>query len=178
MKAYKYRVYPSKAQAIEINEQIEFCRKIYNHLLALKKLAYKEFRADLNRKHLYSEIKGKTKTHSQVIQNTADRLDKGFKNFFRRVKAHEKEKGFPRFKKFGSYSSLTLPQITNQENINKKTYFPKIGWINTKYHRPITGTAKTLTIKKAKSNKYFDTVVCNNTEKTNKTTTNKEVGLD
>ncbi|MCD6230007.1 MAG: helix-turn-helix domain-containing protein [Candidatus Diapherotrites archaeon] len=58
MKAYKYRVYPSKAQAIEIDNQIEFCRKTFNELLSLKKLAYNQYRASLGRKHLYSEVKG------------------------------------------------------------------------------------------------------------------------
>jgi len=36
--------------------------------------------------------------HSQVLQNVAVRLDLAFKAFFRRVKAGEKESGFPRFR--------------------------------------------------------------------------------
>ena len=178
MKAYKYRIYPSKAQAIEINNQIEFCRVTHNKLLALKNLAHKQYNVSLGRKHLYSEVKGTTETHSQVVQNVADRVDKGFKNFFRRVKTNARKKGFPRFKKFGTNKSITMPQVNNPKNIGKKTFFPKIGELNTKYHRPITGIAKTLTIKKTKTNKYFVTVVCANPTSNNKTTTSKEIGLD
>jgi len=48
--------------------------------------------------------------------------------------------------------------VVNPRKIGKKTYFPGIGWLNTKYHREIGGTPKTLTVKKAKSGKYFVTV--------------------
>ncbi|MCD6230230.1 MAG: transposase [Candidatus Diapherotrites archaeon] len=178
MKAYRYRVYPSKAQATEIDKQIEFCRKTFNELLALKKLAHNQYNANLGRKHLYSEVKGTKETHSQVVQNVADRVDKGFRNFFRRVKENARKKGFPRYKKFGANRSITMPQVNNPENIGKKTFFPKVGWLNTKYHREITGNAKTLTIKKAKTGKYFATVVCANPTDNKKTTTDKEVGLD
>ncbi|MCK4884187.1 MAG: helix-turn-helix domain-containing protein [Candidatus Diapherotrites archaeon] len=123
MKAYKYRIYPSKAQAIEINNQIEFCRVTHNKLLALKNLAHKQYNVSLGRKHLYSEVKGTTETHSQVVQNVADRVDKGFKNFFRRVKTNARKKGFPRFKKFGTNKSITMPQVNNSKNIGKKNLF-------------------------------------------------------
>ena len=161
MKAYKYRIYPAKEQAIAIGKNIESCRQLYNELLSLKKKAYKKDKTSLTRFDLTKKTRGKNKeVHSQVSQNVADRIDKAYKNFFARVKRGEKEKGFPRFKKYGVYSSITLPQITSPEKIGKKTYFPKIGWLNVKYHRPITGTPKTLTIKKAKSGKYFITVSC------------------
>jgi putative transposase len=161
MKAYKYRAYPTKKQAIAIDKNIEQCRQLYNELLSLKKEAYEKNKKSLTRFDLIKKTKGKNKeAHSQVSQNVADRIDKAYKNFFARIKRGEKEKGFPRFKKYGVYSSITLPQITNSNKIGKKTYFPKIGWLNVKYHRPITGTPKTLTIKKAKSGKYFITASC------------------
>jgi len=162
MKAYKYRIYPTKTQAGEIDLQIEKSRQLYNTLLGLKKDAYKQQGISLSRKDLYKQTKDNQSIHSQVRQNVADRIDKAYKNFFARIKRGEKEKGFPRFKKYGRYSSITFPQITNPEKIGKKTYFPKIGWLNVKYHRPITGTPKTLTIKKAKSGKYLITVSCAN----------------
>jgi len=160
MKAYKYRIYPTKEQAIAIDQQIETCRQLYNKLLALKKDAYKKDKISLSRKDLHKQVKGNKEVHSQVSQNVTDRIDKAYGNFFARIKRGEKEKGFPRFKKYGTYQSITLPQIVNPKKIGKKTYFPKIGWLNVKYHRPITGTPKTLTIKKAKSGKYFITIAC------------------
>ncbi len=178
IKTYKYRMYPTKKQAKAIDETIEKCRLLYNELLALKKEAYKRDKTSLSRKDFYRQVKGNKEMHSQVSQNIADRIDKAYRNFFARIKKGEKEKGFPRFKKYGIYASISLPQITNQENIGKKTYFPKIGWLNTKYHREITGTPKTLTIKKAKSGKYFITVCCEGVANQPIKTTDKAVGID
>jgi len=178
MKAYKYRIYPTKVQAVTIDENIEDCRQLYNALLGLKKDAYKKDKVSLSRKDLYKQVKGAKNIHSQVSQNVADRIDKAYKNFFARVKQGERKKGFPRFKKYGKYDSITLPQIINPQNIGKKTYFPKISWLNTKYHRPITGIPKTLTLKKAKSGKYFITICCEGAISEPINTTNKKVGID
>ncbi len=178
MKAYKYRVYPTKKQITEINLQIEKSRQLYNKRLALKKDAYKNKGINLLRKDLYKQVKGNNEMHSQVSQNIADRIDKAYKNFFARIKNCERKKGFPRFKKYGTYNSITLPQIFNQNNIGKKTYFPKIGWMNVKYHRVLQGTPKTMTLKKAKSGKYFITVCCDNVPKERIKVGNGKVGID
>ncbi len=178
MKAYKYRAYPTKEQASEIDLQIEKGRLLYNELLALKKDAYKNEGVSLSRKDLYKQVKGNKETHSQVSQNVADRIDKAYRNFFARIKRGERKKGFPRFKKYGAYNSITLPQITNPDNVGKKTFFPKIGWLNVKYHRAIQGTPKTMTIKKAKSGKYFITVSCADVPKERIKVGDGEVGID
>ncbi len=179
MKAYKYRTYPTKEQATAIDLQIEQCRQLYNELLSLKKDAYKKDKTSLSRFDLIKKTKGKNEeTYSQVSQNVADRINKAYGNFFARVKRGEKEKGFPRFKKYGVYSSIALPQIVNPKKIGKKTYFPKIGWLNTKYHSPITGRPKTLTIKKAKSGKHFITISCANPTTERLKHGKGEVGID
>jgi len=177
-KTYKYRVYPSRQQAKAIDETIEKCRLLYNKLLALKKDVYKKDGLSLSRKDLYQQVRGNKEMHSQVSQNVADRIDKAFKNFFRRVKHGARKKGFPRFKKYGPGRSITLPQVVNPKKIGKKTYFPGIGWLNTKYHRSIEGTPKTMTIKKAKSGRYFLTVCCDNVPKEAMGTGSGEVGVD
>jgi putative transposase len=178
MKAYKYRIYPTNVQAVAIDANIESCRQLYNKLLNLKISAYEKEKKRLSRFDLNKRIKGTVGLHSQVCQNVSNRIDKAFRNFFARIKRNEKEKGFPRYKKYGKYSSITLPQIANPKKIGKKTYFPRIGLINTKYHRPITGTPKTLTIKKSQSGKYFITVCCDGAENAPIKTTSKEVGID
>jgi len=177
-KTYKYRMYPSKAQGKAIDETIEKCRQLYNELLALKKDAFKQKGVNLCRKDLYGQAKGIEGIHSQVAQNVADRIDKAFKNFFRRANQNGRKKGFPRFKKYGVYRSITFPQIIRPEHIGKKVRFSKIGWINTKYHREIEGTPKTMTIKKAKSGKYFLTVYCDNVSSELVRASDKEVGID
>ncbi|HDR7968692.1 TPA: helix-turn-helix domain-containing protein, partial [Bacillus pacificus] len=41
-KAYKFRIYPNKAQAILINKTIGCSRFVFNHFLSLWDNAYKE----------------------------------------------------------------------------------------------------------------------------------------
>ena len=41
------------------------------------------------------------------------RVDLAFKAFFRRLKEGEQEAGYPRFKGFGRYDSITYPQYGN-----------------------------------------------------------------
>ena len=76
MKAYKYRIYPTKKQAIAIDESVEQCRQLYNELLSLKRNAYEKDKISLSRKDLYKQVKGINKIHSQVAQNVGDRIDK------------------------------------------------------------------------------------------------------
>ena len=178
MKAYKYRAYPTKIQAIAIDAQIEYCRQLWNTLLAQKKNAYKKDKISLSRNDLNNRLKGEKMVHSQVSQNVSQRIVGAYTAFFGRVKRGEKEKGFPRFKTYKESGSITLPQIVNPKKIGKKTYFPKIGWLNTKYHRPIEGTPKTLTIKKSKSGKYFLTVCCDGVPKEVVEVGDGEAGID
>ena len=102
MKAYRYRAYPSREQAKSIDETIENCRQLWNELLALKKDAYTKKGVSRSRKDLYKRVKGNKEMHSQVSQDVANRINKSFNNFFRRVKQGAKKKDFPRFKTYKS----------------------------------------------------------------------------
>ena len=85
--------------------------------------------------------------YAQVLQDVLSRLDKAYKNFFRRVKKGEKP-GFPKFKKKGQWHSITYPQYHKiPGNI---ITVPKIGEIKTVYHRaiPEDSKVKTMTISK------------------------------
>ncbi len=50
-----------------------------------------------------------SKVYSQVLQNVTERVDLAFKAFFRRLKSGETP-GFPRFKGYGRYDSMTYAQ--------------------------------------------------------------------
>ena len=39
---FQYRIYPTKKQATRLNETLEECRWLYNHLLAARRDAYKQ----------------------------------------------------------------------------------------------------------------------------------------
>jgi putative transposase len=121
LKSYKFRLYPSKLQQRRIFTQFDLGCELYNSLLQKCKEAYKKDGTSLNSKtklcELIKEIKANdskfNQIYSQVLQNCADRLSKGYANFFRRLKQKQAGRkirvGFPRFKPH--FHSITYPSL-------------------------------------------------------------------
>ncbi|VUT23823.1 MAG: putative transposase [Candidatus Methanolliviera sp. GoM_asphalt] len=146
-RTYKYRIYPNREQKSILEEWLEICRILYNDCLTERKDAWGKSRKSINyydQANQLKEIKtfdGNIKeVHSQVIQNVLKRIDKAFKNFFRRVKGKEKA-GYPRYKGSDRYGSFTYPQGGFKLG-DRKLILSKIGSINIKKHRDIPKDAK------------------------------------
>src|SRR5262245_65854409 len=94
--------------------------------------------------------------HSQVLQNVQVRVDLAFQAFFRRVKAGEEEAGYPRFKGFGRYDSITYPQYGNGVEIRgNDLVVSKIGRVRVVWHRAIAGQIKTVTMFRSRTDKWY-----------------------
>jgi hypothetical protein len=90
---FQYRIYPTRRQETRLNETLEECRWLYNHLLEKRKTAYEQdgISLSLYQQHatyplLKQERPSLLQVHSQVLQNVAVRLDLAFKAFFAAVK--------------------------------------------------------------------------------------------
>lgn len=154
-KSYKFRIYPKQLEAAVMQRVLNTCRTLYNDSLAERKEAYKSEGTSLNYYDQATALTGAKannpslkETHSQILQDVLKRLDKAYRNFFRRVKQGEKP-GFPRFKGYGRYDSFTYPQNGYTLECNKLK-LSKIGTIKIKMHRLIPAEAeiKTCTIKR------------------------------
>jgi putative transposase len=152
-KAFKYRIYLTHGQRRILEQQLEACRWVYNETLAERKRAYEERGESRGLYDTQALLPGwkvanpKLKlVHSQVLQNVQVRVDLAFKAFFRRVKAGENQVGFPRFKGFGRYDSITYPQYENGIRLEgDRLIISKIGAVHVVLHRPCSGTPKTVT---------------------------------
>lgn len=180
-KAFKFRLYPTKAQQAVLNEQLRLCRSLYNCALQERRDAYRKCGISLSgydqKKHL-PEIKAALpeygKVYSQVLQDVILRLDKAFKAFFRRVKAGEKP-GYPRFQWRDRFDSLHYPQLGF--SVSEKTaFFSRIGNIRIKLHRPIEGKIKTATIKR-EGDEWYAVYTCE-VEARPLPATGSQVGVD
>ncbi|MBC8163794.1 MAG: helix-turn-helix domain-containing protein, partial [Roseiflexaceae bacterium] len=119
-KAFKYRMYLTKGQRRVLEAQLEECRWLYNQILATRKRAYEDSGISLKLYDLQNSIpawkaertslKG---VHSLVLQNVNIRVDLAFQAFFRRMKQGATKAGFPRFKQFGRYDSITYSHYGN-----------------------------------------------------------------
>lgn len=154
-KTLKYRLYLTKHQQKLLQEQLDECRWLYNYFLEERKNAWEKEKRSISYFQqcksviaLKKERPSLKKVYSQVLQNVADRLDKAFANFFRRVKSGQKP-GYPRFKGFDRYDSFTYKQTGfGWEVENTHLNLSKIGSIKMKLHRPIAGKLKTCTIRR------------------------------
>ena len=159
---FQYRIYPTKKQVHTLNDTLEACRWLYNHLLEKRKEAYEhegislslsQQQATFSRlKHERPALKG---VHSQVLQNVAVRIDLAMKAFFRRCKEHAEKPGFPRFKGYGRYDSFTFPQSGFSITHDNRVVLSKIGALKMVYHRPIRGKIKTCTIHRSSTGKWY-----------------------
>ena len=162
-KAYKYRIGPTKGQQRLLNEMLEETRWLYNYMLAYRRDAWEERQESVR---LYDTVNmipalkqerpSLSKVYSQVLQQSLQRLELAFQSFFRRVKENKGEAGYPRFKGYGRYDSLTYPQYGNGARLDgNKLILSKVGSVNIHLHRPVDGTIKTVTITRSATGKWY-----------------------
>ena len=167
LKAYKYRIYPTKEQEIQLNKTFGSCRFVYNQLLAKKIELYKEEQKSLSKtdcnnycnRELKKEYLWLKEVDKFALTNSIYDLDSAYQNFFRRIKKGSKELGFPKFKSKRNHNYSYKTNFTNN-NIkvdfdNNKIQLPKLKWIKCKLHRKFKGKILFATISKTPSNKYF-----------------------
>jgi putative transposase len=181
-KAFKYRMYPNKETEQTLFWTLDRARELYNAGLTERRDAYNfhvrqhpNYYDEPTRKELtreltvnYStqqndlpEIKAELREEYQeiaahVLQDVLRRLDKAFQNFFRRVREHAEEPGYPRFKSRNRYNSFTYPdgagwKLTVEEvgkKIKGTLSLSKIGTAKVTMHRKLEGKIKTVTIKR------------------------------
>jgi putative transposase len=183
-KTFKYRIYPTKSQITLLDEMLEECRWVYNETLAYRKHIWESETKSIS---LFDTNKILTTwkqerpslniVHSQTLQDVQTRVDLAFKHFFRRIKQGETP-GYPRFKGYGRYDSITYPQSGWKVNTEKRyVQLSKIGNLKTIFHRPIQGTIKTCTIRRTASGKWFISFSCE-IETNPLPHSNKAVGID
>ena len=185
LKTFKYRLYPTNKQITDLKAQLEFCRWIYNKTLEIRKNSWEQEHKSISlyatNKLLTQWIKEKPdlkKVFSQVMQNCQLRVDLALKAFFRRVKAGQNP-GYPRFKGFDRYDSMTFPQSGFNFNFNDSTvYFSKTGRVPVIFHRPIQGSIKTCTVLKTQTEKWYVSFNCEMDRPESLHKTNKIVGID
>ena len=140
---------------------------MYNHFLEGRKRGWEERQESLTyygQKATLPDLKAYcpelSNVHSQVLQDVAMRVDLALKAFFRRCKAGE-EPGYPRFRGYGRYNSMTFPQYGNGcQLVDGVLKLSKVGALRVVQHRPLEGTPKTCTIRRSSPGKWYATVVC------------------
>ena len=166
-KAFKYRIYLTKGQRHILDGQLEQCRWVYNQVLASRRDAHAAG-APLglyDTTNLLPEWKAERPAlklvHSQILQNISQRVHLAFEALGRRVKTKAADVGYPRFKSFGRYDSMTFPQYGNGVRLDEnKLVLSKVGAVHIVLHRPVEGTPKTVTLTRSRTGKWYAAFSC------------------
>ena len=183
LKAYKYRLKPTKNQATLINKHIGSCRLVYNWALEQKIKTYEQTGKSINHMGLDKLLPAlKTEkpflkeTNSQSLQGMTKHVDAAFVRFFR------EKNGFPKFKsKKNPIQSFPVPQHYSVDFEDNTVKLPKIGKVEAIFHRKFEGTLRTATVSRSCTGKYFISILVEDgkelpdTQKYSESTT---VGID
>lgn len=172
-KAYKYRIYPNKTQALLIQKTFGSCRFVYNHYLAKKIEMYKENKNTLNYnkcssdlKKLKQEFEWLKEIDSVSIQSSLKDLNMAYQIFFRRAKQGGTKVGFPQFKSKKDNKKSYKTKFTNGniQVLSGQIKLPKLGLVKCKVSRQVQGRIINATISQNSSGKYFVSVCCTDIE--------------
>ena len=161
LSTFKYRVYPIRKQAAFLENQLWEACDLYNCAIQERREAWKTCRKSINYYDQANQLKamraeGLVKlANFSCCQDVLRRVDKAYRAFFRRVKSGGKV-GFPRFKPFQRFDSITFPSYGDGCKLvdNGKLHIQGAGLLKIKLHRPVKGCIKTVTLKR-QSGKWY-----------------------
>ncbi|WP_048143078.1 IS200/IS605 family element RNA-guided endonuclease TnpB [Methanosarcina horonobensis] len=165
LKAYKYRIYPSKKQKEMIQVHFGACRFVYNWALEQKIKTYEQTKKPISRfdlQHiLVHEVKPSNKwlkeANSQALLASLVNVESAFTKFFR------EKSGFPNFKsKKNPVQSYQMPQHYAVDFEKQIIKLPKIGEVKTILYRRFEGKLKTATISGSSTGKYYISILVDN----------------
>ncbi len=188
---YKYRLYPTNAQAQQLDFLLWQGRLLYNAALEQRIPVYKETGQGIGYPQQWAHFRdlrnANPDTFGQLnatsVQQLLRRLDKAFAAFFRRLKAGEKP-GFPRFKGRHRFNSLEYRygdgcKLRFDERGRARFYVQSVGEVKVKYHRPLPEDA---TIKhvifKRRNRKWYVCLTLKMLDKPAPAHTGPAVGID
>jgi len=183
MKAYKFRLLPTKAQEEQLAKEFGCARWVWNRALIERDYAYKVWSIGINSNDMSRHITQYKKTDypwlndctNSVLQQKLIDQDKAFNNFF------GGRASFPKFKKKSHAQSIryTLDQrcVLNNYRAGEFLKLPKLGELKVKWSQVPGGIPKMVTVSKSASGKYFAGFMCE-VEQVLKPMTGKVVGID
>lgn len=160
LKAFKYKLSPTKEQSVLLNKHIGASRFIYNLALECKQMAWAGSKINLScfdlmkqLPELKKECEWLKEINSQSLQQSITNLDKAYTAFFKG------QNNFPNFKKKSNRGSFNIPQSVILKN--NKLIIPKFkNGIDIVLHRPIKGEIRQATIIRTPTGKYFVSILC------------------
>lgn len=183
-KTYKYRLYPNKKQAEQIQKTFGCCRFVYNQVLNYRINLYENEKKSINKfdcnnyknKVLKEKYPWLKEVDKFALENAIFNMDSAFQKFF---KEHS---GFPKFKSKHNHKKSYKTNFSNNIRIsfeNNKIKLPKLNWVKVKFHRTFSGKIKSAVISQNSSGKYYVSILIETeNESIFLPSTNSSIGID
>jgi putative transposase len=156
LKAYKYRLSPTKIQEAELNQHFGNARWMYNYALDVSNKHYAAHKKGLSRYDIQAMIPALKienewlkKSNSQSLQVALINLDSAFKRFFK------KQGSYPVFKKRNNRQSFSVPQNAEIDFDKGIVSIPKMKSIKAVLHRGFDGAIRQATVSKTATGKFY-----------------------
>jgi len=170
----KYRLKPNKTQIKIFDRWLAITLDLYNIAIKERNYILSSFNHRISRYDQYNELPDLKiefpifkEVHSDVLQETLDRVETSFETSYKRFKkGREKDINF--------WKSFTYKRFIKIQN--NKIFLPKIGWINFFNSKEISNI-KTATIYKL-SNKKWDIIITYEVSVLHKVNNNNPIGID
>ncbi len=163
LRAYKYRIYPTKEQEVLLAKTFGCVRYVFNKALNIKTSIYETEKKGISVFDITNqmvewkeqeETKWLKEVNSQALQMSLRNLDMAFTKFFR------EKKGYPKFKNKYDKQSFTNPQSTKLDLEKSLVFIPKFKkGIEIVCHRKFDGKIKSSTVSKTPTGKYFISIL-------------------
>ena len=159
-KAYKFRIYPNKAQQVLLAKTFGCVRFVYNRMLADNTAYYENTGKMLNvtPAQYKTEFEWLKEVDSLALANAQLHLQTAFLNFFR-----DKRKKYPKYKSKKDHRFSYTTNYTNNNIRLENGYLvlPKLKGVKVKQHRAIPAeyTLKSVTVSKTPSGKYYASIL-------------------
>lgn len=185
-KAYKFRIYPTEEQEVQIQKTFGCVRFIYNHFLAMRIDAYEErgevlhyMRCTYYLSSLRKELPWLCDVDSTALRASLKDLEAAYQMFFWGMK-NGKTVGFPKFKakKNGRQSYTSMTNGHNIRVFDRLIQLPKLGMVKCRVSKKVNGRIVRATVSQNPSGKYFVSIYCSGVDIPILPQTGAVVGVD
>jgi putative transposase len=187
-RAYKFLLRPTRNQVAALEACLEDTRQLYNAALEERREAWRMRRASITFYSQDAQLKEIRAADPERYGRWAfsceraaiRRLDRAFKDFYRRCKTGEKA-GYPRFKGRSRWDSVEWSLGSKWDSVPHPTvtrvYLLGIGHVRVHQHRALKGRIKTVTVKR-EWNRWYVVLSCEDVPVEPLPATGAVIGID
>ena len=162
IRAYRYRLYPTKQQQAEIKKFFGCCRYAYNYYVREHKRIWNEEHRTASEFDLMNSFRAfkydkpwLLETDSAMLEHTALRVRDGYQYFFNHINIHPPHEHKKGERTYQSYTTAGSGLNLNfRHNI---VFLPKLGAVRAKIHRRFYGIIKCANVKQTSAGHYYIT---------------------